>query len=58
MARQASSKTANSAANLDFKGGFQPFGIHHSNFVIPSALPCELFCGTPQTRKRLAGNLN
>ena len=43
MARQASSKTANSAANLDFKGGFQPFGIHHSSFVIPSALPGQIF---------------
>ena len=58
MARQASSKTADSAANLDFKAGFHPFGIHHSSFVIPSALAGQLFYSTPQTRKRLAANLN
>jgi hypothetical protein len=57
MARQASSKTADSAAILDFKAAFRPFGIHHSSFVIPSALPGQLFYSTPQARKRLAANL-
>jgi hypothetical protein len=46
MTRQASSKTSDFTASPGFKAEVQPFGIHHSSFVLLSALPVQLFYST------------
>ena len=51
MARKASSKPAESTANLGFEAPMPPFGIHHSGFVIPPRVQ-HFIHPAPQTALR------